>query len=85
MRAELFPIHRSISGQPRKPQTMDRMRVPNELKSALTSQALEIFTVCCNAGQPIQEALLAVYLSGMSAGAGAVTEYAVKDPGGDHG
>lgn len=65
---DLHPIHHSIAGKPRLPHQMERIAAPPEMVHGLTDIALSIFTDCCNAGQPFQTALLAVYLSGLQHG-----------------
>lgn len=67
----LHPIHGSIWGKPGwLPREMDRVKLPSsEHKDAATKIALSIFVDCSNVGIPFQEALLAVYLSGLQHGA----------------
>jgi hypothetical protein len=47
---------------------MSSVVLDNETLEALTGIALSIFTDCANAGKPFQEALLAVYISGVEHG-----------------
>jgi hypothetical protein len=47
---------------------MDSVKAPPELVKTLTNIALSIWADCCNANQPFQSALLAVYLSGLQHG-----------------
>jgi hypothetical protein len=48
---------------------MDRIKLPSpEHKEAATRIALSIFVDCSNVGIPFQEALLAIYLSGLQHG-----------------
>lgn len=42
--------------------------MPCELSEGLTQIAIDIFTDCVNVGVPFQEALCAVYLSGLEHG-----------------
>jgi hypothetical protein len=67
----LHTIHQSIWGKPGfRPRDMDRIKLPSpEHKEATTRIALSIFVDCSNVGIPFQEALLAIYLSGLQHGA----------------
>jgi hypothetical protein len=47
---------------------METIQVPDEVRVGLTQLALEVFTDCCNVGVPFQDALLAVYLTGLENG-----------------
>ena len=67
--SELHAIHFSIRGTMRTPPRMERLILPTGMKEKLTGIALEIFTDCCNVGVPFQDALLAIYLSGVEHGA----------------
>lgn len=69
MNHAIRPIHHSFGGRPRLPNNMEKLAVPPEIKDGLTDDALSIWTDCINAGQPLQVALLAVYLSGLQHGA----------------
>lgn len=72
------PLHHSIAGRaPRLPNNMERMQVPAEMREGLTNIALSIFADAVNAGQPFQQALLAIYLSGLQHGA-AITKESVQ-------
>jgi hypothetical protein len=66
----LHPIHKSIWGKPGwRPRHMDRWKALSpEHKDAAMNIALSIFTDCSNVGIPFQEALLAIYLSGLQHG-----------------
>lgn len=66
--AALRPIHVSIAGRPRLPNRMDRLPMPPEMAEGMSEIALTIWADCINAGQPFQQALLAVYLSGLQHG-----------------
>lgn len=71
---ELHPIHFSLQNRRRLPHNMDRVSMPHEDKAALTKVALAIFADCVNVAVPFQEALLAVYLSGLQHGAAITRE-----------
>lgn len=47
---------------------MERISLPDDLAEGLTLIALEIFTDCVNSGIPFQNALRAIYLSGLDHG-----------------
>lgn len=67
----LYPVHHSVAGArilPR-PQCMDSVRIPHEMRAALSKIALDIFTDMSNANRSLQDALLAIYLSGLAHGA----------------
>lgn len=66
----LHPIHHSIWGKRGfRPRNMDRWKPPSpEHKDAAMNVALSIFADCSNVGIPFQEALLAIYLSGLEHG-----------------
>jgi len=64
----IYPIHRSISGIRRRPRKMDLITMPEDLKASLNNIALSIFVDCVNVGIPLQDAVLAVYLSGLEHG-----------------
>lgn len=75
--SDLHPIHKSlyvadVIGRPAvrvKPRDMARLKMPSdEHRLALTRIALDIFTDCTNVGIPFQDALLAIYLSGLNHG-----------------
>ena len=72
-RSVLHPISNSYrallaKGYRVKPAAMERMTVSHEQFAALQGVASDIFTDCCNAGVPFQEALAAIYLSGLQHG-----------------
>ena len=67
-RRPLTPLHPSIRGLNRTPLEMSSVVLDNETLEALTGIALSIFTDCANAGKTFQEALLAVYISGVEHG-----------------
>lgn len=71
---DLHPMHASLYRRARhaaalRPQNMDRVAMPDHLRTGLTDIALKIFTDCANVGVPFQDALLAIYLSGLQHGA----------------
>jgi hypothetical protein len=68
MSTALHPVHWSLRGLQRQPRGLERMTVPSEIKDGLVNIALSIFTDMSNSGQPFQDALLAVYLSGIEHG-----------------
>lgn len=68
MDAALHPIHFSLAGKRRLPRNMDRIIAPRERVDDLTKVALSIFVDCSNSAVPFQDALLAVYLSGLQHG-----------------
>lgn len=52
-----------------KPKNMSYAQMPsNKHREGLTQVALDIFTDCVNVGVPFQDALLAIYLSGLQHG-----------------
>ncbi len=72
-RSEIHPVHKSYrvlvaKGYRIKPHNMGRMIVDSTQFSALQGIAHDIFADCCNAGVPFQEALAAIYLSGLQHG-----------------
>ena len=72
------PLHRSIRGLSRAPHKMEKIKVDPILHEGLTNIALGIWTDCVNAGKTFQDAILAVYLSGLENGASA-RNYLQKD------
>lgn len=74
------PLHPSMYGaRARVPLTMSRMKLARELKESATNIALTIFTESINAGWPFQDAILAVYLSGLENGAEGCRDIASGD------
>ena len=57
-----------------KPYNIERGSIEPDLKAGLGRIALSVFTDCSNAGIPFQEALLAVYLTGLENGSSIVRE-----------
>ena len=66
----LHPIHFSVYGRRGfRPRNMDYARgIDRDMKDALMNVALLIFADCTNVGVPFQNALLAIYLSGLQHG-----------------
>ena len=56
-----------------KSRTLTRITMPIETKECLGGLAASVFTEASNAGQTFQEALLAVYMTGLENGHSAVT------------
>ena len=62
----LQPVHSSIYRRPRRDApNMDRISMPAGMREGLTQIALDIFTDVANGGHSMQDALLAIYISGM--------------------
>lgn len=69
MMADLHPVHSSLRGRTRRiPHNMDAIKLDNELRTALTDIALRIFADATNVDRSFQDAILAVYLSGLNHG-----------------
>lgn len=66
--ADLHPVHSSIPPGGKLPRGMTRARLTEEQCHFLDHFALSIFADCVNAGRTFQEALAAIYLSGMENG-----------------
>lgn len=66
MRA-LSPLHRSrrAEGRPISPAGLSSIAMTIDQIEAIESVSLDVFTAVCNAGGTIQQALAAVYLSGL--------------------
>jgi hypothetical protein len=65
------PMHRSMNGSQgwaRLPPKMKAVEIPSDMKMAVTEIALSIFTDCVNTGKTFQDAILAVYMSGIENG-----------------
>lgn len=67
---DIHPVHSSIRRRVvrRTPQGMDRVQIEPATRVELTKIALGIFADCTNIGVPFQDALLAIYLSGLQHG-----------------
>lgn len=65
---KLHPLHHSMRNHVirRTPRDMSSVALDYETSDALTKVVLSIFADCINVGKPLQDALLAVYLSGMN-------------------
>ena len=53
-----------------KPKGMDITNIPADARKFVEAETLSIFTSMTNAGASLQQTLLAIYLSGMSAAHG---------------
>lgn len=54
-----------------KPNDMTLVQMDEDLSRSMHQIASSVFTDACNSGMPFQQALIAVYLSGLSHGVGA--------------
>lgn len=73
----IYPMHRSMLGSQawkRPPTGMSAMNIPDDLKHDLSIIALSVFTDCVNAGKTFQDAILAVYVTGLENGVSAGRE-----------
>lgn len=68
-RATLGPIHFSIAGKRMLPRNMERLGMDREHYEEGVNIALSIFADCTNVGVSFQDALLAIYISGLDHGA----------------
>lgn len=66
--ATIRPIHHSLNGKRITPNKMDRLRMDRENYEAGVRIALSVFADCTNVGVSFQDAILAVYLSGLQHG-----------------
>lgn len=66
-------VHHSLKGFQRTPRNMARMPVSWEQRDTFTKIAISIFTDCSNVGVGFQDALLAIYLSGLQHGSSIAT------------
>lgn len=66
----LQPQHSSAINKDIKPKGMDVTKIAPEARKFVEAEALSIFTSMTNAGASLQQTLLAIYLSGMSAAHG---------------
>lgn len=69
----LFPVHPSVrqllsKGMRMRPRDMSTVKVERDQFEGLQRIAMEIFADCTNVGIPFQEAIAAVYLSGLEHG-----------------
>jgi hypothetical protein len=77
----LYPVHRSVKATPRGrivPRDMTTYSLSDGELEALTNIALSIFTDCVNCGITFQDAILAVYASGLQHGQ-ALTQERIKE------
>lgn len=65
----LVPIRPDVARLRRVPRGMDKVKIGWESKQAMTKVALSIFTDVTNLGYSFQDAVLAIYLSGLQHGA----------------
>jgi hypothetical protein len=78
--ATIHAIHASLYPRAvRKPRNMDYAPLPDSAKDDLSRAAMSIFADCTNVGVPFQDAILAVYLSGLQHGSAATEEQAEYD------
>jgi hypothetical protein len=73
MGVEIFSVHPSIrsmlaKGLKFKPRNMATLRMDREQHETLQRISMEIFVDCVNVGVPFQEAIAAIYLSGLQHG-----------------
>jgi hypothetical protein len=62
----LHPVHVSVVKRGRiSPNRMARISMPDEMRETMTRVAIDIFTDMSNANHSFQDALLAIYLSGL--------------------
>lgn len=69
----IYPVHPSIrqllaAGQKLRPSGMSTLKMDAESIECLHRISMSIFADCTNVGVPFQEALAAVYLSGLQHG-----------------
>ena len=68
--ARLNPVHHSVRKRGKiKPNNMARAEMSAEQYETLLNVALKIFADCSNVGQSFNDAILAVYISGLEHGA----------------
>lgn len=66
--AVIQPVHHSLAGKRMLPRDMGRLAMDRAHYEAGVNIALSIFADCTNVGVSFQDALLAVYLSGLNHG-----------------
>lgn len=64
---------------PPKPYRMSKIDMSEEERILLETQALDIFTVCSNAGLPLRSTLLAILVTGIDWGVNALKESKSKE------
>lgn len=69
----LHVVHHSLKGFQRTPREMSRMPMTWDQRDTFTKIAISIFTDCSNVGVGFQDALLAIYLSGLQHGSSIAT------------
>ena len=65
----IAPVHHSVAGKRILPRQMERLSMDREKYEAGVNIALSIFADCTNVGVSFQDALLAIYISGLNHGA----------------
>jgi len=68
-RVSIGPIHHSVIGKRILPRDMDRAKMDRDNYEGAVNIALSIFADCTNVGVSFQDALLAIYISGLNHGA----------------
>ena len=64
------PIHQSLTkSRNKQPKDMQIMSLPTEVRMTIEQTAIDIFADMTNAGCTMQQALAAIYLSGLQHGA----------------
>lgn len=63
----LQPQHSSTINGKSKPKGMSVTKIESDSRKMIEEETLSIFTTMTNAGASLQQTLLAIYLSGMSA------------------
>lgn len=67
-------LHWSMDGKRRAPAGFGSVQMGAEAKEAITNLALDTFTRMTNNGNSFNDALLAVYMTGLENGSSAATE-----------
>ena len=78
-RATLQAVHHSLRHKRRRPHGMDCVGLSHEQTEGLANIVLPIFADCSNVGLGFQDALVAVYLSGLNHGMEAQKERTADD------
>ncbi len=73
-RLAIGPVHHSVAGQRILPRNMERLGMDREHYESGINIALSIFADCTNVGVSFQDALLAIYISGLNHGAAITKE-----------
>lgn len=79
MSVTIFPVHHSVRsllarGLKFRPRDMSSVKMERDHYEGLQRIAMEIFADCTNVGVPFQEAIAAVYLSGLQHGSSLTKE-----------